>query len=224
MIGNCELYGKKGQSLDHAGHARPAHRRGQPAGPGWFERRHAGHHQGRLRVLHGRQHRPPPRAGQGRSVVNVAWDALVAGQTKNYDLALSQASITDERKKVVDFSVPYFYSDIGVLVKKGTKVDERVDQVRRASACSRRPPAPTSSSQTLKPDDSRSRSSPTRPRCSPRCWRARSTSRMTDTAIVLGQAAESQAAGSRWSASTPPARATARIYPKGSPNAARSTR
>ena len=56
-------------------------------------------------------------------VVNVAWDALVAGQTKNYDLALSQATITDERKKVVDFSVPYFSSDIGVLVKKGTAVD-----------------------------------------------------------------------------------------------------
>ena len=56
-------------------------------------------------------------------MVNVAWDALVAGQTKNYDLALSQATITDERKKVVDFSVPYFSSDIGVLVKKGTNVD-----------------------------------------------------------------------------------------------------
>ena len=54
-------------------------------------------------------------------VVNVAWDALVAGQTKNYDLALSQASITEERKKVVDFSVPYFSSDVGVLVKKGTE-------------------------------------------------------------------------------------------------------
>ena len=56
-------------------------------------------------------------------VVNVAWDALVTGQTKDFDLALSEISITDERKKVVDFSVPYFSSDIGVLVKKGTKVD-----------------------------------------------------------------------------------------------------
>jgi len=54
----------------------------------------------------------------------VAWDALVAGQTKEFDLALSEISITADRKKVVDFSVPYFSSDIGVLVKKGTKVDE----------------------------------------------------------------------------------------------------
>jgi polar amino acid transport system substrate-binding protein len=63
------------------------------------------------------------RAGLDKVVVkNVAWDALVAGQTKSFDLALSQISITDERKKVVEFSTPYFASDIGVLVKKGTKV------------------------------------------------------------------------------------------------------
>ena len=64
------------------------------------------------------------RAGLDKvAVANVAWDALVAGQTKNFDLALSQISITDERKKVVDFSTPYFASDIGILAKKGTAVD-----------------------------------------------------------------------------------------------------
>ena len=64
------------------------------------------------------------RAGLDKvAVVNVAWDALVAGQTKDFDLALSQISITDERKKVVDFSTPYFASDIGILAKKGAKVD-----------------------------------------------------------------------------------------------------
>jgi hypothetical protein len=35
---------------------------------------------------------------------------------------LSQVTITDERAKVVDFSEPYFDSNQGVLVKKGTKV------------------------------------------------------------------------------------------------------
>ncbi len=61
------------------------------------------------------------RAGLEKLVVkNVAWDGLVAGQTKNFDLALSQISITDERKKVVEFSTPYFSSDIGVMVRKGT--------------------------------------------------------------------------------------------------------
>ena len=74
-------------------------------------------------------------------VVNVAWDALVAGQTKDFDLALSEISITDERKKVVDFSVPYFNSDIGVLVKKGTDGRQRHDEGlahRRAAGDDRR--------------------------------------------------------------------------------------
>ena len=120
-------------------------------------------------------------------VVNVAWDALVAGQTKNYDLALSQASITDERKKVVDFSVPYFSSDIGVLVKKGTAVDAAsikdlrigvqqattgADLRRREAQARRRRP----------------RCSPTRPRCSRHCMANQVDVAMTDTAIVLGQA------------------------------------
>ncbi|HET9601854.1 MAG TPA: ABC transporter substrate-binding protein, partial [Acidimicrobiales bacterium] len=36
--------------------------------------------------------------------------------------ALSQVTITDERKEVVDFSVPYFKSDQGLLVRTGTTV------------------------------------------------------------------------------------------------------
>jgi polar amino acid transport system substrate-binding protein len=56
-------------------------------------------------------------------VVNVSFAQLLGGQTRNFDLALTQASITEERKKAVDFSIPYFASDIGVLVRKGTRVD-----------------------------------------------------------------------------------------------------
>ncbi|HEY6431336.1 MAG TPA: ABC transporter substrate-binding protein [Acetobacteraceae bacterium] len=64
------------------------------------------------------------RAGLDKvAVVNVSWAQLIGGHTTNYDLALSEASITEPRKKVVDFSIPYFSSDIGILVKKGTKVD-----------------------------------------------------------------------------------------------------
>jgi polar amino acid transport system substrate-binding protein len=58
-------------------------------------------------------------------VVNVGWDPLVTGQTSGFDLALSEISITDERKKVVDFSVPYFSSDIGVLARSDKPVDEK---------------------------------------------------------------------------------------------------
>ncbi|MBF6594156.1 MAG: amino acid ABC transporter substrate-binding protein [Thermaceae bacterium] len=64
------------------------------------------------------------RAGLDKvKVVNVSFDALVAGQTKAYDIALSQVTITDARKKVVAFSPAYFSSDQGLLVRKGTKVD-----------------------------------------------------------------------------------------------------
>lgn len=63
------------------------------------------------------------RAGLSRLTVrNVSFDALVAGKTNNFDLALAEISITDARRKVVDFSAPYFASNIGVLVKGDAKV------------------------------------------------------------------------------------------------------
>ncbi len=43
----------------------------------------------------------------------MSFDALVAGKAKGFDLALSQVSITQERKKVVAFSTPYYRSDQG---------------------------------------------------------------------------------------------------------------
>jgi polar amino acid transport system substrate-binding protein len=56
-------------------------------------------------------------------IVNVSFDQLVAGQVgTDYDIALSQVTITPERAEVVDFTVPYFESDQGVLVKAGTEV------------------------------------------------------------------------------------------------------
>jgi polar amino acid transport system substrate-binding protein len=63
------------------------------------------------------------RLGMGKlDVVNVSFDQLVAGQVGDFDVALSQVTITDERKQVVDFTEPYFESDQGVLVQKGTEV------------------------------------------------------------------------------------------------------
>ena len=65
------------------------------------------------------------RAGYDKlEVVNVGWDALIAGQTASFDLAMSEISITDERKAVHDFSVPYFNSDIAVLTRADAPVTE----------------------------------------------------------------------------------------------------
>lgn len=63
------------------------------------------------------------RAGLSRvKVMNASFDALVAGQTKDYDIAMAQVSITPDREKVVQFSQPYFDSNVAVLVKKGSDV------------------------------------------------------------------------------------------------------
>ena len=60
----------------------------------------------------------------GVRVVNVSFDALVAGQARDFDIAFSQVTVTQEREQVVDFTEPYFNSDQGVMVRKGTQVPD----------------------------------------------------------------------------------------------------
>jgi polar amino acid transport system substrate-binding protein len=64
------------------------------------------------------------KCGLKMSFRNENFDAVVAGQVdpKSYDIILSQVTITDDRAKVVDFSVGYFKADQGLLVNKGTTV------------------------------------------------------------------------------------------------------
>ena len=62
-------------------------------------------------------------------VVNVAWlgtaagasfwQAMLGGQNLPFDIALAQVSITLERAEPVDFSVPYYRSNIGMMAKAG---------------------------------------------------------------------------------------------------------
>lgn len=56
------------------------------------------------------------------TIKNVSFDQLVAGRTNSFDIALAEISITPARAKVVDFSTPYFDSNIGVLTKTGSGV------------------------------------------------------------------------------------------------------
>jgi len=66
------------------------------------------------------------RAGLSKLTVrNVSFDALVAGKTQDFDMALAEISITAQRRKVVDFSAPYFASNIGVLVTSGSKATQK---------------------------------------------------------------------------------------------------
>lgn len=57
-------------------------------------------------------------------VVNMPFTGIVAGQKCPCDIAFSQITITDERKKAVTFTSPYFDADQGVLVNKGFKVPD----------------------------------------------------------------------------------------------------
>ena len=150
-------------------------------------------------------------------VVNVAWDALVAGQTKDFDLALSEISITDERKKVVDFSVPYFSSDIGVLVKKGTMVDAASIKGLRIGVQG----ATTGAdfvAQTLKPTTT-PKVFPDQPSMFTALQAGQIDVAMTDTSIILAQVAASNGVfvvpGQYSTGETYGA-----LYPKGSANEA----
>lgn len=58
-------------------------------------------------------------------LISESFAQVVAGQTNRFDIALSQISITDARKKVVDFTVPYYTVEEAVLVRAGTKVDSK---------------------------------------------------------------------------------------------------
>jgi ABC-type amino acid transport substrate-binding protein len=65
------------------------------------------------------------RAGLDRViVVNRSFAQVLTGHAQGFDIALSQITITDDRRKVVDFTHPYYSSDQGVLVKAGFKVDK----------------------------------------------------------------------------------------------------
>jgi ABC-type amino acid transport substrate-binding protein len=75
------------------------------------------------------------RAGLDRVIiVNRSFAQIIAGQAKGFDIALSEITITEERKKVVNFTEPYFNSDQGILVKAGTHIDkDNIKKMRLAA-------------------------------------------------------------------------------------------
>lgn len=151
-------------------------------------------------------------------VVQVSFDALVAGQTADFDLALSQVTITDDRAKVVDFSTPYFSSDQGVLVNKGTTISN-IDEAKAAKWGVQA----STTGQTYLADVVKPAAEPSVFQDTPSMFTALQAKQvdavMLDTAIILGQAEQSNGSqvvvaqfvtGEEYGA----------IYQKGSPNAA----
>ena len=75
-------------------------------------------------------------------VIDVPFADIVAGRLEGADMALAQIEFTKERGEVLDFSLPYFASDFGVLMLAG----ERLARSRRGAGaavgrCRWRPPA-----------------------------------------------------------------------------------
>jgi polar amino acid transport system substrate-binding protein len=125
MIGNCEVSGEKG-SIPIANPAKP----GQftvltslPA-PIWWNGDAVEN------VKDGMEYCMAAeiawRAGYDKlEVINTSWEAFIGNQVTGYDVGFAQTSITDERKKVFDFTTPYFNSDMGVIARADAPVDEK---------------------------------------------------------------------------------------------------
>ena len=53
--------------------------------------------------------------------VEQVWDSMIPGlQARKYDVIVSSLSMTEERKRVIDFSDRYYKTPSAIVVKKGT--------------------------------------------------------------------------------------------------------
>ena len=56
-------------------------------------------------------------------IENIAWDGLIPSlKTGKIDLIISSMTITEERKKSIDFSIPYAQSSLAILANKNSAV------------------------------------------------------------------------------------------------------
>ena len=163
-------------------------------------------------------------AGVGAENLNVrneSFDAIVAGTITDYDIVLSQVTINDERKQVVDFTIPYFESQQGVLAKAGAKITTLEEAKKTKWGVQTGTTAITLLEDLVKPD-----SEPAVYQSLADAYTALDAGQvdavLIDTAINLGQAAASNGeleVVSQFEQPTGPDQYGA-IVPKGSPNLA----
>lgn len=67
-------------------------------------------------------------AGFTPDIRNTAWDGIFAGLAAGkYDVIASSVSITEQRKRAMDFSDPYFEVKQGVVTRKGSGIKSKAD-------------------------------------------------------------------------------------------------
>ncbi len=60
--------------------------------------------------------------------INVAWDGIFAGlAAEKYDMVVSSVTITEDRKKTMDFSIPYFETGLALVVPKNSTAKQIAD-------------------------------------------------------------------------------------------------
>ena len=53
--------------------------------------------------------------------VEQVWDSMIPGlQARKYDVVISSLSMTEERRRIIDFSDRYYKTPSAIVVKKGT--------------------------------------------------------------------------------------------------------
>lgn len=68
------------------------------------------------------------RLGKDLVYVTTSWDGIVEGlRAKRYDGILGSMGITEERRKVVDFSQPYYYSGPQLITRKDSAIKQVED-------------------------------------------------------------------------------------------------
>lgn len=66
--------------------------------------------------------------GREVKIENIAWDGLIPSlKTGKVDLIISSMTITDERQKTIDFSIPYAQSNLAILTNKKSGVNSIED-------------------------------------------------------------------------------------------------
>lgn len=85
-------------------------------------------------------------------VVTVPFARIVAGDLGGADVAISDVSMTDERARVVDFSVPYLPAVPAILVRDGREVRDRFSARELRWAVERGTTLETALDERIRPD------------------------------------------------------------------------